>query len=70
MNFVVGQAGFTVFVVVLFDIFVPEGWRTGLVRVQDIAIGARISVAVGASSGPAARAVSRGGASRSCCANG
>ncbi len=48
VNFVVGQAGFTVFVVVLFNILVPEGWRTGLVRVQDIAIGAGISVAVGA----------------------
>ena len=40
VNFVVGQASFTVFVVVLFNVLVPEGWRTGLVRVQDVAIGA------------------------------
>jgi uncharacterized membrane protein YccC len=60
INFVVGQAGFTVFVVVLFNIFVPEGWRTGLVRVQDIAIGAGISVAVGALLWPrGARGVAR-----------
>ena len=60
VNFVVGQAGFTVFVVVLFNIFVPEGWRTGLVRVQDIAIGAGISVAVGALLWPrGARGVAR-----------
>ena len=60
VNYVVGQAGFTVFVVVLFNIFVPEGWRTGLVRVQDIAIGAGISVAVGALLWPrGARGVAR-----------
>jgi uncharacterized membrane protein YccC len=60
VNFVVGQAGFTVFVVVLFNIFVPAGWRTGLVRVQDIAIGAGITVAVGALLWPrGARGVAR-----------
>ena len=48
VNFVVGQASFTVFVVVLFNILAPQGWRTGLVRVQDVAIGAGISVVVGA----------------------
>jgi uncharacterized membrane protein YccC len=60
VNFVVGQAGFTVFVVVLFNILVPDGWRTGLVRVQDVAIGAGISVAVGALLWPrGARGVAR-----------
>ena len=47
VNFVVGQASFTVLVVALFNLVVPEGWRTGLVRVQDIAAGAAISVVVG-----------------------
>jgi uncharacterized membrane protein YccC len=60
VNFVVGQAGFTVFVVVLFNVLVPDGWRTGLVRVQDVAIGAGISVAVGALLWPrGARGVAR-----------
>jgi uncharacterized membrane protein YccC len=60
VNFVVGQAGFTVFVVVLFNILVPDGWRTGLVRVQDVAIGAGISVVVGALLWPrGARGVAR-----------
>ena len=60
VNFVVGQASFTVFVVVLFNLLVPEGWRTGLVRVQDVAIGAGISVAVGALLWPrGARGVAR-----------
>jgi uncharacterized membrane protein YccC len=60
VNFVVGQAGFTVFVVVLFNILVPDGWRTGLVRVQDIAIGTGISAVVGALLWPrGARGVAR-----------
>jgi Fusaric acid resistance protein-like len=62
VNFVVGQASFTVFVVVLFNILVPEGWRTGLVRVEDVAIGAGISVVVGALLWPRG---ARGVASRS-----
>src|SRR5262249_4461915 len=60
VNYVVGQAAFTVFVVVLFNILVPDGWRTGLVRVQDVALGAGISVAVGALLWPrGARGVAR-----------
>jgi uncharacterized membrane protein YccC len=60
VNFVVGQAAFTVFVVVLFNLLVPEGWHTGLVRVQDVAIGAGISVMVGALLWPrGARGVAR-----------
>jgi uncharacterized membrane protein YccC len=47
VHFVVGQASFTVFVVVLFNLVDPEGWRTGLVRVEDIAIGVAISIVVG-----------------------
>ncbi|HEX5588440.1 MAG TPA: FUSC family protein, partial [Acidimicrobiia bacterium] len=47
IHFVVGQASFTVFVVVLFNLLEPEGWKTGLVRVEDIAIGVGISLVVG-----------------------
>ncbi|MFN8025182.1 MAG: FUSC family protein [Acidimicrobiia bacterium] len=47
VNFMVGQACFTVLVVDLFNLSVPEGWRTGLVRVQDIAIGVVVSLVVG-----------------------
>src|SRR5262249_55662813 len=60
VNFIVGQASFTVFVVVLFNILAPAGWRTALVPVQDVAIGAGISVAVGALLWPrGARGVAR-----------
>ena len=47
ISFVVGQASFTVAIVLLFDMIEPEGWRTGLVRVEDIAIGAAVSLVVG-----------------------
>jgi uncharacterized membrane protein YccC len=46
--FVVGQAAFTVTVVVLFNLLAPAGWRIGLVRVEDVAIGCAVSVVVGA----------------------
>ncbi len=60
VNYVVGQAAFTVLVVMTFNLIVPGGWRTGLVRVQDIAIGAGVAVAVGALVWPrGARGVAR-----------
>jgi hypothetical protein len=42
-----GQAGFTVTVLVIFNIIVPTGWQIGLVRIEDVAIGSAISLAVG-----------------------
>lgn len=44
---IVGQAGFTVTVVVLFTIIQPDGWRTGLIRVEDILIGSLTAGVVG-----------------------
>src|SRR6202046_4344053 len=45
--FIVGQAAFTVTVVVLFNLLAPAGWRVGLLRVEDVAIGCAVSVIVG-----------------------
>ena len=45
--FLVGQAAFTVTIVVLFNLLVPVGWKVGLLRVEDVAIGCGVSVAVG-----------------------
>jgi uncharacterized membrane protein YccC len=45
-GFVAGQAAFTVLVVCLFNLVVPTGWQTGLVRVEDIALGASVSFVV------------------------
>jgi Fusaric acid resistance protein-like len=45
--FVAGQAAFTVTVVVLFNLLVPAGWKVGLLRVEDVAIGCAVSLVVG-----------------------
>jgi uncharacterized membrane protein YccC len=42
-----GQAAFTITVVVLFNILVPAGWKVGLLRVEDVAIGTAVSLIVG-----------------------
>ena len=47
ISFLAGQAAFTVVVVMLFNIIHPAGWRVGLIRVEDVAIGCLVSLAVG-----------------------
>lgn len=46
-SFAVGQAGFTVVVIILFNIIEPSGWKVGLTRIEDVTIGCLVSVAVG-----------------------
>lgn len=45
--FTVGQAAFTITVVVLFNLLVPAGWKVGLLRIEDVALGCAVSVVVG-----------------------
>ena len=45
--FLVGQAAFTITIVVLFNLLVPVGWKVGLLRIEDVAIGCAVSVVVG-----------------------
>jgi uncharacterized membrane protein YccC len=45
--FPVGQAAFTVTIVVLFNLLAPVGWTVGLLRIEDVAIGCAVSLAVG-----------------------
>jgi uncharacterized membrane protein YccC len=45
--FAVGQAAFTIFLVVLFNLLIPAGWIVGLLRVEDIAIGCGVGLIVG-----------------------
>jgi uncharacterized membrane protein YccC len=47
LPFTVGQAAFTVVVLVLFNLLAPAGWRVGLLRIEDVAIGCLVSLAVG-----------------------
>jgi uncharacterized membrane protein YccC len=46
VSFLVGQAAFTLFVVVLFNLFQPQGWQLGLVRLEDVALGIVVSLVV------------------------
>ena len=45
--FLVGQAAFTITIVVLFNLLAPAGWRVGLLRIQDVAIGCAVSLVIG-----------------------
>jgi uncharacterized membrane protein YccC len=47
ISFAAGQAAFTLTLVFLFNIIQPIGWRVGLLRVEDIAIGCGVSLVVG-----------------------
>ena len=46
VGFVAGQVSFTIAVVALFNLIEPQGWQTGLVRLENIAIGASVSAIV------------------------
>ncbi len=62
ISFAAGQAGFTLVLVILFNIVQPAGWRVGLLRVEDIAIGCAVSLLVGALFWPRGAAGALGGA--------
>ena len=47
VSFAGGQAAFTLTLLILFNIIQPTGWRVGLVRIEDIAIGVGVSLVVG-----------------------
>jgi Fusaric acid resistance protein-like len=47
ISFAAGQAAFTLTLLILFNILVPEGWQIGLVRIEDVALGGAVSLAVG-----------------------
>jgi uncharacterized membrane protein YccC len=47
VSFAAGQAAFTVVILVLFNIIQPVGWKVGLIRIEDVAIGFAVSLGVG-----------------------
>ncbi len=47
ISFAGGQAAFTLTLVILFNIIQPTGWRVGLVRIEDVAIGVGVSLVMG-----------------------
>jgi uncharacterized membrane protein YccC len=46
LGFVVGQAAFTLNIIILFNLITFGGWRVGLLRIEDVAIGAATSVVI------------------------
>ena len=47
ISFAAGQAAFTLTLVFLFNIIQPAGWQVGLLRLEDVALGCAVSLAVG-----------------------
>ncbi|MGA9859084.1 MAG: FUSC family protein [Solirubrobacteraceae bacterium] len=47
IGFAAGQAAFTLTLLILFNLIAPAGWKVGLVRIEDVAIGCAVSLAVG-----------------------
>jgi hypothetical protein len=45
-SFTAAQAAFTMMVLIFFNLVVPTGWRVGLIRVEDVALGALVGVIV------------------------
>jgi uncharacterized membrane protein YccC len=52
VSFLAGQAGFTLVIIVLFNLLGPAGWRVGIVRVVDVAAGALAGLLIGALAWP------------------
>jgi uncharacterized membrane protein YccC len=47
VGFGASQAAFTINLIVVFNLISPAGWQIGLVRIEDLAVGAAISLVVG-----------------------
>ncbi|SEH56229.1 Uncharacterized membrane protein YccC [Mycolicibacterium rutilum] len=43
-SFIAGQAAFTMMVLIIFNLIAPTGWSVGLIRVEDVAVGALVGV--------------------------
>ena len=57
-SFTASQAAFTMMVLIVFNLIVPTGWKVGLIRVEDVVVGACVGV-VGVASAVAAAAPRR-----------
>ncbi|MDV3123302.1 FUSC family protein [Mycobacterium sp. 21AC1] len=45
-SFIAGQAAFTMMVLINFNLIVPTGWRVGLIRIEDVVVGAIVGIVV------------------------
>ena len=47
-SFTAGQAMFTMMVLIVFNLMQPQGWQVGIIRVEDIVVGAAVGLMVSA----------------------
>jgi uncharacterized membrane protein YccC len=47
IGFMLSQAAFTINLIVVFNLISPAGWQVGLVRIEDLLVGASISLLIG-----------------------
>jgi uncharacterized membrane protein YccC len=47
IGFMASQAAFTINLIIVFNLISPAGWQVGLVRIEDLLVGAQISLVVG-----------------------
>jgi uncharacterized membrane protein YccC len=47
VGFVLGQAAFSVNLIIVFNLISPAGWQVGLVRIEDVGVGAVVSIVAG-----------------------
>jgi uncharacterized membrane protein YccC len=47
VGFAASQAAFSVLLIILFNLIAPAGWQIGIVRIEDLLVGAGISIVVG-----------------------
>jgi uncharacterized membrane protein YccC len=52
ISLVLGQMAFTLLIVALFNLAAPPQWDIGLIRIEDIAIGTAVGLAIGAAAWP------------------
>ncbi|MCV7302048.1 FUSC family protein [Mycobacterium barrassiae] len=45
-SFIAGQAAFTMMVLIIFNLIAPTGWSVGLIRIQDVIVGAMVGIVV------------------------
>ncbi|BBY63777.1 FUSC family protein [Mycolicibacterium helvum] len=45
-SFTASQAAFTMMVLIVFNVIVPSGWAVGLIRIEDVVVGASVGVVV------------------------
>ncbi len=60
ISFGAGQAAFTLTLLILYNLLAPAGWKVGLVRVEDVALGGAVSLVVGLALWPRGAAAALG----------